>query len=442
MVITATVVGFVILYGVSLLSTWVALRDPRKNNRAHALVWAARSFTIGSAFLVSYFGIRKYQARSTDVAQVDDYLWYGSIGLFTLGAVVWLFVHVRRHRQALAHPELSRHRAPWTERLKFLRDLSRSNWKRLEAPAYSLEDSTGASRSATAVVVGSTVVVFPLVLILLAASMLTNLRGSAASEFASHTIGYYTLLIATSWTIVFLATILLVAVLQLLRGRSSELNLSFSNVVISVGTWAGLGAAGGVFVGALIPALVLSLPEGSFRFLDTTLLDTISSDLLLDISASGAILGFLVGEVISLTKFAEGEENLVVRTVFPPVLFGALATITGYFGLRPGFMSTRLAEMYKEDMLVADLGGADPFVTSTIVDLGSSEGWGALVASFDEHGWNKFVDQNLYLWITWVLVALVVIFGFSWALYRRELELVEAEMPHHPPNGSQPSGVS
>ncbi len=417
----AATIGLLVFYGVSLQATLAAVRDPRGGARAHAYVMATGSFTLGSICLALLVYFYEGESGPTILGEADKLLLTIALLMTAVGLLLWVGSLARRHR-LLDEESEARHRTPLLERIKFSLALASPKWKELEAPGYALEDHQGASRTARFMVVGTSLVAFPSVVVLLGSTMMMNIRGSSASDFASHIVGYYTLLTATSWTITFVATLVLVAIQQSLSSGTKQ-TLDLADVVLAVGTWAGFGAAGGVFVGALIPVAVILIPSGPFKSLDITLLDAITPDLLLSTSAAGAVLGFLLGEVISLVSYAAEEQNLLTRTVFPPVLFGVLATLFGLFGLRPGAISQHLAKLYRAEDKQMSYSGDDPFTVAKHVDMDSSDGWAEMVEAFDKSGWNHMVDSYIYFWGTWLAVILVVLFSYSLSTYKRELQL-------------------
>ncbi len=416
--------AMLILFGVSLQATLLGMRDPRLTRRLHSYVWAAGAFALGSVALAGFFYFYEGESHIPLLARTGHTLMIVALAIAFVSAILWVYFLIRRH-YSVEEGDIPRHHAPLTSRIKFLYRLSQPDWEELDLTKYSQEDRRDASNITRIVEVTSTLVAFPGILILLAASIMMNIRGSEASDFAARTLGYYTLLIATCWTIVYLVTLAVVSINQVLRDQGS--GLSPAAVAVSVGTWAGFGAAGGVFVGALIPIVVIALPNSPFKGLDVTLLDTISPDLLLNISTAGAVIGFLLGEAISVTALARGEKNLITQTVVPPLVFGATASVLGAFRLRPGAISRYLASQYKEDYLKGDALTASPFETASKADLDTSEGWASLVASFDKSGWNSFVDTHLYFWITWAVVLLVIMFSFTIRAHQRELALANME---------------
>lgn len=419
------VLGLLLFYAISLQAALIAMREPRWGRRAHALVWAAGSFTVGSLCLAlfSYY----YDAESPigTLATAGKTLTITALILSASGFIAWVIFLLLRH-SAIKQGATPHHRISIRKRLRYIYRLAQPNWRELSSPNFTAADQRSASRSTTIIGFSVAAIAIPAVFLLLAASILMNIRGSVTSDFAARTLEYYTLLIATCWTISYLTTLALLAIQQVLRDQGRD--LSPAQVVLSVGTWAGFGAAGGVFVGALIPAVVIIIPKGPFQSLDLTLLDTISPNLLLNISASGAVIGFLLGEVISVISFAEGEKDLFVKTVLPPTIFAASATILGAVGLRPGAISAHLSRQYAQDALKGHANVPNPFTTAANADLDTSSGWASLIVSFDQHGWNTLVDTRFYFVGTWVVALLVIAFGFTFRIHKRELSLAADDL--------------
>ncbi len=424
-----SLLGLLLSYGISLQSVLVATRDPRQGRRVRSVVWALGSFTVGSLFLAAFFYFYEADPVTPTLARASLLLTWLALGLSALGLLGWIFVLIWRRRAAApTWPSLAR--VPLRERITYLVRLTLPGWRSLSAPEHLHEDTKEASRTAATLAVTAAVVAVPTVIVLIALAIMLNIRGSAASDFASRTLGYYTLLIASCWTVIYLLTLIVTTLLQILRGNGRQLD--FTRAAITVGTWAGLGAAGGVFVGALIPVVVIVLPGGPFASLDTPLLDAISPELLLNTSATGAIFGFLLGEIISLPDLSGGEDNLILGVGLPPVLFGTLASLGGWLGLRPGALSAHLAAQYRVDVLAHNPEVPDPFTTATNIDLDSHSGWATLVEAFDRHGWNLLVDSRIYFFLTWMVVHLVVLFALTLRLHQRELELVSLDSDRQP----------
>ena len=416
--------AMLIFYGVSLQAVLLGMREPRETRRLHSYVWAAGAFVLGSLALAGFFYLYEGDSPIPMLSETGQTLTISALVLAVLALALWVYFLVRRHRSVTTGVIPRHHLSLWS-RIKFLYRLAQPDWQSLDVAEYGQEDRRDASKITRIIEVAATLVAFPGILVLLSASIMMNIRGSEASDFAARTLGYYTLLIATCWTIVYLVTLTVVAINQVLREQGS--GLSPTGVVISVGTWAGFGAAGGVFVGALIPIVVIALPKSPFKELDVTLLDTISPDLLLNISTAGAVIGFLIGEAVSVTAFASGEKNLITQAVIPPLIFGFTATILGLFRLRPGAISRYLSHQYEADYLKGKAAGSSPFATAQASDLDTTEGWASLVAAFDKSGWNDFVDKHLYFWITWAVVVLVIMFSFTIRAHQRELALADME---------------
>lgn len=426
--VTFDVLGMLVFYGISIMAALLALRDPRRVRRLHSAVWSAGAFTIGSLFLVLFLFTYEGDPETSAIAGITDTLTIAAAALVGAGIIAWVLFIRARHRAApksAAPPgvALAHHHQTLRERIQIAARIAGPDWESVDTPTLAAEEAEEASRTNLLLVAGAFVILIPGILLLLATSIFINVRGSTASDFAAKTLGYYILLVATSWTIIYVVTIAFVAVQQVLREQGRD--LSISKMTVTVGTWAGMGAAGGVFVGALIPVIVLIIPRGPFEFMDITLLDSISPSLLLDISAAGAVFGFLVGEIISLVDLADGEENLFVKTVLPPFVFGVAATVLGIAGLRPGALSSQLAREYQQGVLAGIAKPLDPLTTGIDGDLETPQGWAELIVSFDHHGWNNLVDTNFYFWGTWSVVILVIIFSFTLQVHKRELQLAK-----------------
>ena len=305
--------------------------------------------------------------------------------------------------------------------LKFAGRVALPDWESLDTKDLRATDRSDASHINQIVNVGAVLVIVPGIALVLAASILMNVRGNQTSDFLSHAVGFYTLLIATCWTAAYVLTIAATSLMQVLRGNGGGITLP--RVAISLGTWAGFGAAAGVFVGALIPLVVVPLSTGEFHLLGMALLDTVSPSLLLDISTAGAVYGFLIGEVVSVVSISAREKNLYIRSVLPPLMFAVTSSLLGLAGLTPGALSKALSTEYSKTM-VPGKSGEDPFTTALTQGLDTQDGWAHVVAGLDQHGWNQVVDHHVFFVLTWVAAILVAAFTLTIGIRKREMELL------------------
>lgn len=426
------VASVVVLMGVSFLAGLVSLKE---RSRAKRFLWSAVgivSFTAaGVAIMAFLFRLPHHPL----------WLMWAAGSLLTFGLGVWVALAILNKGPQSGELTIK-------QRLHFAAQIALPGWKTLDTTEFRGEDRKDASRVTVALTIAAILVVIPGIAIVLATSILMNIRGSQASDFISHAVGYYTLLVATAWTASYVVTILCVSLVQIIRGNGRGLTLS--QVAISLGTWAGLGAAGGVFVGALIPLVVVPLASADLHFLGlsfdlhllgVSLLDAISPSLLLEISAAGAIFGFLLGEVISLVDISEGEKNLYVKTCVPPLLFALVSTGLGRIGLTPGKLSTMLAEEYNKTVLGGKSPtGSDPFQTAISQGLDSREGWASVVVGFEAKGWNDIVDQHVFYLMTWIIAILVALFSLTVQIRAREVQLLEAHSSLSPSLAPAASG--
>lgn len=401
----------VFFWGLGFLAAVLTLRDT--DPRRHFL-WSltgAGSFIAGAVSLITLL-------RRTNTAGVE-FIW-ATVVLLVVGLIFWaalIFTH--RGYQGPGERTLK-------SRIQFALEVALPGWKDLDTQQFRNEDKKDAGRISTALNIGAVLVVIPGVALVLAASIIMNINSSETSDFISHAVGYYTLLVATCWTLTYLVTISLVVLFQIVRGNGRDLTVS--RAAVSVGTWAGFGAAGGVFVGALVPLIVVPLAHGHYDLLGVSLLDSVSPSLLLDISAAGAVFGFLLGEVVSLVSISAGEENLYLKAVAAPLVFATGATLLGQVGLTPGKLSDVLGSEYRRTVLDGvNTDHVDPFKTAMSTGLDSQQGWAMAVSAFEETGWNQLVDQHVYYLLTWTVAVIVALFAFAFEVRRREERLLKVD---------------
>lgn len=400
----------VFFWGFGFLAAVLTLRDT--DPRRHFLwsVTGAVSFVAGAAFLIALL-------RRTKVAEAE-FVWV-TVVLLVVGLVFWgalIFTH--RGYQEPGERTLK-------SRVQFAFRVALPGWKDLDTQQFRSADKKDAGRISTALNIGAVLVVIPGVALVLTASIIMNINSSETSDFISHAVGYYALLVATCWTLTYLVTISLVVLFQIIRGNGRDLTVS--RAAVSVGTWAGFGAAGGVFVGALVPLIVVPLASGHYDLLGVSLLDSVSPSLLLDISAAGAVFGFLLGEVVSLVSISAGESNLYLKAVAAPLVFASSATLLGQVGFTPGKLSDVLGAEYRRTVLDGvNTDHIDPFKTAMSTGLDSQKGWAMAVSAFEESGWNHLVDQHIYYLLTWIVAVIVALFAFAFEVRSREEKLLIA----------------
>lgn len=400
---------FAVAAALAFLSAMVALKERTQHMRFWWSAFGVFSFALSSAALLVLL------LRMSNVPW--GFVW-SAVVVIALGLIFWIALLIGNYAEDHGDHSLG-------DRLRLAGRVCLPGWRSLEGASYHAQDVREASRINSVLNVGAAILVLPGVASVLVVAILMNIRDNQTSDFISHVVGYYALLLATSWTVAYLATILLISLVQVIRGNKSELTIG--KVGVSLGTWAGFGAAGGVFVGTLVPLVVVPLAKGGFTKLGVSLLDSISPALLLDISTAGAVFGFLIGEVISLVSLSGGEENLYVKVALPPVLFAAITTVLGIAGLTPGKLSESLSDEYKKTVLSG--GGPQSgtnFETAMSEGLDTQSGWANAVAGFDEGGWNKIVDHDIFYLATWIIALLVVLFAMTLGIRKREETLLKA----------------
>lgn len=406
--LTVLICATVLLMGLGFLAAIMTIRDADPHRHFIWSVVGIVSFVAGSIALI---GLLYETAVSTIV------LVWAAVFLLVVGIIFWvslIFTH-GAHRGATSR-DLS-------TRLRFAMKVALPSWKSLDTTQLRNEDRKAASRISMALNIGAALVVIPGVALVLGASIIMNINSNETSDFVSHAVGFYTLLVATCWTVAYLVTISLVVLFQIMRGNGSELTVT--RAAISVGTWAGFGAAGGVFVGALVPLIVVPLASSHYEILGISLLDSVSPSLLLDISAAGAVFGFLLGEIVSLVSISAGEENLYLKAIAAPLVFATVGTILGLVGLTPGKLATILAAEYKRTVLDGvNTDSVDPFKTAIAAGLDSQQGWAMTVSGFAQQGWNQMVDHRVFYVLTWLVALIVLLFAFAFEVRQREEKLL------------------
>ena len=393
-------------FGLGFLSAIISVRERNSVRRGFWAAVGAPSFIIGAGSFIVWL---------LAMPRIPNGMVFVAAGLLALGLILWAVILLtgRGAREGL---KIVRDHA------QFARKVALPGWRSLDTSTLEGEDRDEVSRVTQIVNAGAALVVLPGVVLVLAATILMNVRGSETSDFLAHAVGFYTLLIASCWTTSYILTILVIAMLQIWRGGGS--GLALVKVANSVGTWAGLGAAAAVFVGALIPLVVVPLSRGEFHLLGMSLLDSISPSLLLDISTAGAVYGFLLGEVISLVSVSTKEKNIWIKATFPPLLFATVTSVLGLFGLSPGRLARALSAEYKKTVLKGVNPGKDPFDTALSEGLDSQAGWANVVSGLDQHGWNTIVDHRVFFVMTWTVAILVALFSTVIFIRRRETALL------------------
>ena len=391
--------------GLSLLCGAVSLREKVRVKRRTWAVLGTATFIVAGVVVLVTLGSDPYVPLPM--------VWVAG-ALLLVGLIFWIALFALNRSSGDGLGLVAVH-------LKFAGRVALPDWESLDTKELRATDRSDASHINQIVNVGAVLVIVPGIALVLAASILMNVRGNQTSDFLSHAVGFYTLLIATCWTAAYVLTIAATSLMQVLRGNGGGITLP--KVAISLGTWAGCGAAAGVFVGALIPLVVVPLSTGEFHLLGMALLDTVSPSLLLDISTAGAVYGFLIGEVVSVVSISAREKNLYIRSVLPPLMFAVTSSLLGLAGLTPGALSKALSTEYSKTM-VPGKSGEDPFTTALTQGLDTQYGWAHVVAGLDQHGWNQVVDHHVFFVLTWVAAILVAAFTLIIGIRKREMELL------------------
>ncbi|MGP9728970.1 hypothetical protein, partial [Glutamicibacter sp. AOP3-A1-12] len=163
-------------------------------------------------------------------------------------------------------------------------------------------------------------------------------------------VGAYNLLVASSsLTVGILVSVLVLKVLTI--GEVLLVRPNVKNAIQMIATYAGYGTVMGFVTAVLVPfmgsvmASDASNPVESFSFL--------SPQLLIDLPATGAILGYILGLLRSSVELLRAAENLFVRRMFSPILgIVSIATLV-HVGYGPqGIMRQMIMVLPKPEQTV------------------------------------------------------------------------------------------
>ena len=124
--------------------------------------------------------------------------------------------------------------------------------------------------------------------------------------------------------------LVLVSVLFLARGMGLlHVDIAWKRALTRLGTAVGLGTLAGTVGATLTPFAVwfFDVGEGSDRL--------ISPEVLFDLPAAGAVVGYVVGVLCAVLVLGQGASNLLYRHALTPVLFTCLIVVTNHFAVTP-----------------------------------------------------------------------------------------------------------
>lgn len=194
--------------------------------------------------------------------------------------------------------------------------------------------------------------------------------------------------------------LVLVSVLFLARGMGLlHVDIAWKRALTRLGTAVGLGTLAGTVGATLTPLAVwfFDVGEGSDRL--------ISPEVLFDLPAAGAVVGYVVGLVCAVPVLGQGASNLLYRHALTPVLFTCLIVVTNHFAVTP----QRLFDQLLVDRLQEQVPGGICSIASpgAGVDVQSllSRPAVLLVAAHTCHGDTVMLDWTT---VSWLLCAVLI----------------------------------
>lgn len=211
--------------------------------------------------------------------------------------------------------------------------------------------------------------------IVLAVVFTYAVRGGSAAEqrILSAVFGYNALFVVSCLTA---ATLVCVLILIFMRFTKILLiNLDVARAFRAVATWTGYGTAAGAITAAMLPVVNAVVPLSASSVLETDLAAVINPDLLIDLPAAGAVVGYGIGLTVAIVTVCRNAQNLIIRRILSPLLFILIIGGLRYAGLDPERLFTMVA-----NSAAASLG-------SIRVDCSSEASLSAFVADLGEAPW-------------------------------------------------------
>ncbi len=167
--------------GLSLLCGAVSLREKVRVKRRTWAVLGTATFIVAGVVVLVTLGSDPYVPLPM--------VWVAG-ALLLVGLIFWIALFALNRSSGDGLGLVAVH-------LKFAGRVALSDWESLDTKELRATDRSDASHINQIVNVGAVLVIVPGIALVLAASILMNVRGNQTSDFLSHAVGFYTLLIAT-----------------------------------------------------------------------------------------------------------------------------------------------------------------------------------------------------------------------------------------------------
>ncbi len=154
--------------------------------------------------------------------------------------------------------------------------------------------------------------------VLVAGSLAWALDGGSDLQRGIYAImlGYNAPSIVSSLSIALALTLLALAVLTYLKSLRVRLNVR--RVFLTVVSWSGYGTAAGLMSVAVLPIMIKIMPSGYGPHVGGT--STLSPQLLIDVPAAGAIIGYSFGIIAAAVEVCQHARAIPVRRLVAPAL--------------------------------------------------------------------------------------------------------------------------
>ncbi|MGB3375693.1 MAG: hypothetical protein WBA87_11245 [Microbacterium sp.] len=220
-------------------------------------------------------------------------------------------------------------------------------------------------------------------------------------------LGYNALFVASAVTAAAVLTGIASATLR--RLSILKFRLDYIGMLKVVAAWMGGSSAAGAIGAALVPLLQLLLPV-----LPTTGISShvpvITPQVLLDLPAAGAVIGYVLGVAAALLKLGTGASNLVFRRLLIPALFVLSTWVLVGLGVTPMGLFRSLV--------------VKPMNTVATVACDVPDPWPQFSAHVDEPAWMLVaVDRcgggtMLSGEALGISVSVLVVIGIAWTVVR------------------------
>jgi hypothetical protein len=151
----------------------------------------------------------------------------------------------------------------------------------------------------------------------------------------------------------------------------------------------GVGTTFGAFVGSLVPVVGMLLSTNDTPAEGVTAFDGMQPLLLLELSGAGAIVGFILGQMMFPLTFSENATNLVYRSVLGPGVFALVMAVVARLGASPSEMLQRTAAVFRPSVDSVSPGMTDDQASSLL-----AQDWRSVVVYLADYGTTSFLDAR------------------------------------------------